>query len=1185
VPATIWFTYNPPDVQQTWFCEGEWDAILLGELARQRGEKVAIACSTAGCGTVPKPEELECLPGQVTIFYDRDEAGEKGARKLAAALGDRGRIGSVPMPDDCQVKGWDVSNAIQAGYTWEDFEAVEVVETAEIFQEVALYNESGIRFRTIRKSLDELLKTFPELESEPGQDWLKMRKFTPDHTINSQYFDWESDTPVVNLAVRSGLGTGKTFYVHNKFLADDDIGANAFGYRNALLIQFCEGAEDTDKIKSWYHLQQDLKQSKEALLLLADPKARVASCFDSLPYFQPHYFQDKRLILDEIEGSFKHLYESNTAVSFHRQLCKERAAQAIANSEAIAALDGNLTDLTVAHLERISGKRFTKVENLYKGNRGKVFLYTGTLKAKKHEETGEFVVTERKLNDYSLLHKMMMEDTEPFICGSDSQERLEAWDELLKAKGIKTFRLDGTSSNTPAAKNFLRNPKNYILENKIQVVLYSPTAESGLSINLTGYFKRCYFFFFGVVTTNEQTQFLARLRDPKTTIYVYCQNKHQKSGSPELISSDMQKFFVEYALDCSRISLNDLPQEEKQQRLLALAEELVKKSNDPHFEYECHLQAREAFERNHLRQCLEYALRTAGYQVETVTGYKASHKELNEAKKALQIKKSKELFETPTISPEEAKKKASNFEATKQDKLEVAKHRLLSRLPGIEQKVITQTQIVSLPVEAAKEIEHGRVSLELAQKLGIPLPETPSKQGSEAVHLPQNFSVSQGEGGRVPEGGNVNRNGGERVENPLQETGQNPGEAPPETQSTQRSEAVHLPQNFSISQGEGGQVPEGGEVKFVITQTKPIFDSELIRKVKFQNRTLIAQIELHFLLEHPEIAKLLQQKRWYKKLKVFSDPNEPDCVKRLNLTTYKSDWLKLYTLLEMGIGYFLNPESQWSQDCAEAKAFWEKGKDSRNARYIGTSVGESNPCEYIGRVLSKLDIKTKSDKIATDSGERVRVYRVDIDYLQNPVRQAIYECVGQRIKDGVKEDALALDWDAVVQNPEGVSPETQFPQGSEAVHLPKNFSISQEEGGQVPGERVIEPESNPVEELAVAFGFCESPTDFAAVVEGYPTTIVEDAIALQTTSRRQQLQAWSELAQSQTVSPPSALESHSQDLRTQTSAIKAGDRVFVDSCPHTDKLGPFLVEFLDGAFAKVEMFLNLISLNQLRVVT
>jgi DNA primase len=80
VPASIWFTHNPDEAQETWFCEGEWDALLLGELARQQGKKVAVACSTAGAGSLPKQEELCRLPGVVTTFFDRDDAGTKALK-------------------------------------------------------------------------------------------------------------------------------------------------------------------------------------------------------------------------------------------------------------------------------------------------------------------------------------------------------------------------------------------------------------------------------------------------------------------------------------------------------------------------------------------------------------------------------------------------------------------------------------------------------------------------------------------------------------------------------------------------------------------------------------------------------------------------------------------------------------------------------------------------------------------------------------------------------------------------------------------------------------------------------------------------------------------------------------------------------------------------------------------------
>lgn len=148
LPTTIWFTYLPENAEATWYCEGEWDAMRLGWLARQQGAKIAVCCSTGGCGTVPKQDQLNQLPGIVTIFFDRNDEprkdgtvpGDEGAKKLALALFSRGRIAQVPMPDGCDVKGWDVSNALDAGYTWGDFRAaaaaaVELTTTSLEYQQ------------------------------------------------------------------------------------------------------------------------------------------------------------------------------------------------------------------------------------------------------------------------------------------------------------------------------------------------------------------------------------------------------------------------------------------------------------------------------------------------------------------------------------------------------------------------------------------------------------------------------------------------------------------------------------------------------------------------------------------------------------------------------------------------------------------------------------------------------------------------------------------------------------------------------------------------------------------------------------------------------------------------------------------------------------------------------------------
>lgn len=137
IPATVWFTHKPDQAIATYLCEGEWDAIMLGWMAKQLNASICVATFTCGADNVPSEGELERLPGTVTIFYDRNDkpikngerTGDKGAKKAAKALGDRAQIAAVPMPENCDVVGWDVSNAINHGFKWEDFEKAASVAT------------------------------------------------------------------------------------------------------------------------------------------------------------------------------------------------------------------------------------------------------------------------------------------------------------------------------------------------------------------------------------------------------------------------------------------------------------------------------------------------------------------------------------------------------------------------------------------------------------------------------------------------------------------------------------------------------------------------------------------------------------------------------------------------------------------------------------------------------------------------------------------------------------------------------------------------------------------------------------------------------------------------------------------------------------------------------------------------
>mgnify|MGYP002777111418 FL=1 len=133
IPAHTFVTHQPDNPKQTWLCEGEWDAIRLAWAVRHSDLKndIQVATFTCGCDSVPKASaELDRLLGTVTIFYDRNDKplkdgtipSEKGAKKAAISLGDRAKIALVPMPDDCTIHGWDVSDALNHGFTLSDFQ-------------------------------------------------------------------------------------------------------------------------------------------------------------------------------------------------------------------------------------------------------------------------------------------------------------------------------------------------------------------------------------------------------------------------------------------------------------------------------------------------------------------------------------------------------------------------------------------------------------------------------------------------------------------------------------------------------------------------------------------------------------------------------------------------------------------------------------------------------------------------------------------------------------------------------------------------------------------------------------------------------------------------------------------------------------------------------------------------------
>lgn len=161
IPARAYHTHKPNTATQTWLCEGEWDAIVLGWAVRNSELKdyVQVSCFTCGAGNFSQ----ECrrhLNGEIIVFYDRDQPGSEGAKKFQQAYPRITRIATVPGPQDAP-KGWDVSDALNSGIGLDAF--VEAAKAAIAYEPPK--TENPLRDRLVIN--DEMLANAPDFT-----DWL-----------------------------------------------------------------------------------------------------------------------------------------------------------------------------------------------------------------------------------------------------------------------------------------------------------------------------------------------------------------------------------------------------------------------------------------------------------------------------------------------------------------------------------------------------------------------------------------------------------------------------------------------------------------------------------------------------------------------------------------------------------------------------------------------------------------------------------------------------------------------------------------------------------------------------------------------------------------------------------------------------------------------------------------------------
>lgn len=501
------------------------------------------------------------------------------------------------------------------------------------------------------------------------QQWLRSRRFTPDIVLDLKEFQFpnlpEKD---IIVAIKSGLGTGKTKAIIELMRLYDYIRSMTVGYRNNLLLQTINRA--LSRGLTLYHLRED-----DGISLLADVYTKLLFCLDSI-HKVDGYFTGVDLYVDEIVSVLLHATGGGTLGDNQAKALKifSRALQ-VCNR--VFLLDGNLADIHADFIAKLApNKRLIKVENKRKIPSHVIKLIDG-INAE----------DEIKKSDKSALIELMLNpDVRPWVF-CDSKERTEILGKILLEKGKFGYVLNSETSELPWAKEFLDNADEFILKYKPDFMILSPTAESGVSVTIKGHFTDKFSFFVGVQGTNSQHQAMFRLRDETIPHYVFCPERSSvlDRSAPQTYSiREFQRISNDRILQSGILATQSADNSVRAAEIIA---EAIARQDDKWWDFSCELGAFDNYEMGNLRKCLVYALEEAGHDVEIVQwdineGISAIEKKVKEQ---IQQERAKEIHVAAKFdSVEEARLKAKSS-PNKDTQRRIEKTFLLDKLPGIDE--------------------------------------------------------------------------------------------------------------------------------------------------------------------------------------------------------------------------------------------------------------------------------------------------------------------------------------------------------------------------------------------------------------------------------------------------------------------------------------------------------------------
>jgi hypothetical protein len=516
------------------------------------------------------------------------------------------------------------------------------------------------------------------MEGQARAAWRKNRQFFADTKESSQWCDFARPGANTIAFFKAGLGRGKTTRLRawvREWKQTEDVSFLCLGYRNTLLLQLC----GDKKGLGFHHLHEH-----SGMAMKSAPSEGIALCVDSLWRFSPEDFDDKIIILDEVKSVVKHLLHSTTVRN--RDKIISLFTEAIRRARQVICLDGLMADWVVDYLHSLAPeKQIIRAENTYIGEKPRVNFLMGTAG----------IDGKVKVNDRSPWLKYLLEESAmPAVC-SDSQVMIEALDALLSAKGLNVLRIDSKTVSKENVKEFLLDCDDYIERCRPDVLLYTPSAESGVDVSIPNHFTHHFAFFFGVLDIDGILQMIGRIRD-NIVKFVWCKSfvaddERQHSGSP---------FTDQIAKSINELLIGDIATSADGDNWLDVVgnhlKAIIANSIDQHFRTSCIVKSIQNYEKSNLRECLREVLVESGYRVVncTLEKYEDAGKKTKEATEQVKRKNSADIFRAEKIAPELVDE--LKFDASWDERCKVIQAKLRERLPEIEESPVWNEDFIYL---------------------------------------------------------------------------------------------------------------------------------------------------------------------------------------------------------------------------------------------------------------------------------------------------------------------------------------------------------------------------------------------------------------------------------------------------------------------------------------------------------